>query len=196
MQNPPNGHLQVRPLRCSCHARLTVTVHSHGRDVTVASRPRLRVAPPTALQVAPLVARPVGATSPMRFGAKSASPATTPLAGGAWRIFRTRFEDGTVRRRSPCRTRLFVCLVCRSCPRCRGSGVTDLKSLRIVLRHRDMSQRVVCRSRSRSCKPNRTGHLHEVHHARPQAPIWNLVTIKPRQLLPFPEGVAVVRAQG
>jgi hypothetical protein len=50
---------------------------------------------------------------------------------------------GAVRRRSPCRARLFVCL---SCPRCRSLGATDLKSLRIVLR---LSQRVVCRSRSR-----------------------------------------------
>jgi hypothetical protein len=62
-------------------------------------------------------------------GAKSASPATTPLAGGAWSISRTLFEDSAKRRRSPCPTRLFVCLVCRSCPRCRGLGVTYLKSL-------------------------------------------------------------------
>jgi hypothetical protein len=116
---------------------LTVT----GPVTVVTSRSLYALAkPPTAPQVAP----PLGAASPMRFGAKSASPATTPLAGGALRIFRTLFEDGAVRRRSPCRTRLFVC---PSCPRCRSLGVTYLKSLRIVLR---LSQRVVCRSRSRS----------------------------------------------
>ena len=69
-------------------------------------------------------------------GAKSASPATTPLAGGAWSIFRTVFEDGAVRRRSPCRARLFVCL---SCPRCRSLGATDLKSLRIASTCRGVS---------------------------------------------------------
>src|ERR1700730_8292576 len=63
------------------------------------------------------------------------------------------------RRRSPCRTRLFVCLVCRSCPTCRGSGVTDLKSLRIVLRHRDMSQSVVCRSELGSSEIRNGGRL-------------------------------------
>jgi hypothetical protein len=96
-------------------------------------------------------------------GAKSASPATTPLAGGAWSISRTLFEDSAKRRRSPCRTRLFVC---PSCPRCRSLGVIYLKSLRITATCRGVSSVAIGHGARQNCCGPRCDDAVSPHAAR------------------------------